>query len=351
MSPQFSLHSIASFPIIVRFCFTCILTAGAFPAWAAPAPVPVTAQPIEALVIQPVRDAPATAVSLNDTRVSAQITGTVELIPVQVGDQVEAGDVVAELDCKDYELAVRQERAGLTVAQARRKYAKVEVASAEKLAKTRSIAREKLEERRSDVAVAAAEVARNEASLAVAQRNTGKCRIRAPFQAVVVERLASVGELAMPGSPILRLLDLENIEIKAQAQEQDLAGLQASGLPEFVNRSHAYPLRLRVVLPILDSKARSYEVRLELAQQKAPPGATGRLTWQGGQRMLPANLLVRRQGGLGVFVAEQGQARFVPLPEARAGRPAVVDLADGVLVVVDGRFALEDGDALQLRDH
>jgi RND family efflux transporter MFP subunit len=296
------------------------------------------------------RDAPATAISLNDTRISAQITGVIQRIPVQVGDSVAAGDVVAALDCQDYELASREASAALNAARARYEYSRLEAANAEKLARTKSIAKEKLQERRSGVAAAGAEAARLTASLDKVRHDVQKCLIRAPFKAVVVERLASVGELAMPGTPILRLLDLDRMEIRAQVQEQDLASLQAAADPAFVDRDGRYPVELRVILPMLDSKVHSFEVRLLFTGGKAPPGSAGRLQWHGSGRLLPADLLVRRNGGPGVFRLDGGKARFVPLPHAMAGRPARVDLGDAVPIIVDGRFSLDDGTPVRVVD-
>jgi hypothetical protein len=68
--------------------------------------------------------------------------------------------------------------------------------------------------------------------------------------------------------------------------------------------------------------------------------------WRESRPHLPADLVVRREGELGVFVEAQGIVRFHPLAEAQEGRPAPVDLAPGARIVVAGQLALRDGQPL-----
>jgi hypothetical protein len=77
-------------------------------------------------------------------------------------------------------------------------------------------------------------------------------------------------------------------------------------------------------------------------------GAGGRLVWYGKDQGVPAGLLVRRNDRLGVFVAEDGKAMFHPLPWAREGRPAAIDLPPDTLIVTEGHQALRDGNSLNI---
>jgi RND family efflux transporter MFP subunit len=298
--------------------------------------------------VVPVRDAPATAVSLNDTSVSAQIRGVIKDIPVRVGDTVEKEETVAELACEDYELVRRQAKASLEVARARNKFAKYQERRAIKLLKSKSISEETMQERSAEASAAGAEVAQLTAALQAAESDVEKCTIRAPFRAVVVERIASAGEFAAPGAVIVRLLDQDNIEISAMVQEQDLPSLKEASSMRFLSRDRAYPLKLRIVLPLMESRLRSYEVRLTFEGEKAPPGSAGRLAWVPTARQLPSEYVVERDNKLGVFVARGDKAHFQVLPGAKEGQPVSVSLPDDTMVILDGRFSLEDGDFLEI---
>jgi hypothetical protein len=65
--------------------------------------------------------------------------------------------------------------------------------------------------------------------------------------------------------------------------------------------------------------------------------------------MLPANLISRRDGILGVFLLDDGKARLEPLPDAQEGRPARVNLPAGTQVITMGRERLQDGVAVSVQ--
>ena len=107
-----------------------------------------------------------------------------------------------------------------------------------------------LNQRESEARAAAADVRANEAALTSARRSLGKTVVRAPFRAIVRERLANVGEIASPGTQLLRVLDASRIEVSAQVQSEDAAELPHVKQITFVDQAGVqYPLRLvRVVL-------------------------------------------------------------------------------------------------------
>lgn len=330
---------------LLSFALACALASAPV---RAETPLPVRTAPLKTLIIHPQREAPATAVSLNDARISAQIGGIIRQIPIQVGDSVDPGQLLAQLDCTDHELSRDEAKAALAAAQARYGIARDQADRAEKLSRTKSISQEHVKERQAQAAAAKAEVARLTAMLNAAQRQVTECDIRAPFKAVVVRRIASVGELAMPGTPIARILDKNNVEISAKVQEQDLKSLRNAPRILFVSRERSYPLRLRTILPLVESKIRSYEVRLTFTGRKSPPGAAGRVQWTLPENYLPADLLVSRGGNLGVFSDRSGHARFNVLPNAQEGRPAEIALPGDTSIVLDGRFSLHNGQPIRV---
>ncbi len=309
-------------------------------------PLPVTQQTVAALTIYPSRSAPGTAVPLNDARISAEVPGTVKALPVQVGDEVEAGQLLAELDCDAHRLGATQAEAQLAVAQAQQDLSDFQLDQMRRMKVGEFASVEMLKQREAGARQAAAEVLRLQAALAAAHRRVSKCEVRAPFAAVVLERTASVGDLAEPGTVLLRLVDRVQLEVSGQVQEQDLAALQEARQVEFVSRNQRYALTLRAVVPVVDSRLRSYEARFSFSEEAASPGQAGRVQWTTSRPHLPPDVLVRRDGSIGVFLADSGRARFHPLPEAREGYPAPIDLEPSAQVVLEGRFGLHDGDLI-----
>ncbi len=310
---------------------------------------PVTIKVLSEVLFYPVRDAPATTLSLNDTRVSAELKGILKGINVRVGDSVKQGDVVANMDCEDYEIAVTQATAALTAQRATLKFDRSRLKKVTQLSKKKNISTEEVERRTSNAAISAADVEGLKASLRATQRAVEKCEIRAPFDAVVISKMANLGDYLIPGSPVLRLLDRDNVEVSAKVQEQDLDLLKQAKGVAFIANDKRYPLELRAILPLMESRIRSYEVRLEFTAEKAYPGSAGRTEWKTPAPYIPAELLVRRKG-LGVFIAINGRAKFVPLVGAGAGQPAALTkpLTTDSAIILNGRFKVNDGDAVRV---
>ncbi|MDQ3270095.1 MAG: HlyD family efflux transporter periplasmic adaptor subunit, partial [Pseudomonadota bacterium] len=170
----------------------------------------------------------------------------------------------------------------------------------------------------------------------------------APFDGVVVERFAQVGTLAPAGSPLLRMVQTEGIELQASVQASDAAGLADATQLRFEHAGRHYPVRLLRLGSVVERGARTQVARLAFGDEPAPVGSAGTLAWKAPGQRLPPDLMVSRGGANGFFVVEQGRARFRPAPDARTGRAFDVEIAPDTLLVVEGQQALTDGDAVQL---
>lgn len=131
-----------------------------------------------------------------------------------------------------------------------------------------------------------------------------------------------------------------------ELRESELASLNDAPHSAFEYAGKRYPTRIRRVLPVVAEHNRTRMVRLTFSAGGEPIGAAGRLVWRGRERLLPADYLVRSGGRLGIFLLDQGVARFHPLPTAVVGQPTAIDLANDVTLVVEGRARLSDGDAV-----
>lgn len=333
-------------------CMTLLVSALAFsgPVMAAAdteaGPHHVITRPLEELVYQPRYSAPATAVSLNESLISAEITARVADIPVLVGDTVERGDVLVELDCADYLLEARRVEAALTGDSARLNLAKKQLERARKLAQQKNLSMETLNQRETDVETARASLAAAQASVERAALDVSRCRITAPFDGVILERMVGVGARAEMGANVVRMLDSASLEVSAQVPVQRVGSLQAATELWFEAEDKTFPLRLRAVTPAVDTLARNREVRLMFSDEPALPGTPGRLVWAEPIPHVPASLIVRRDNQLGLMVSNDSHARFLPVPGALEGRPVPVDLPSSTMIIVDGRFGVQDGDAL-----
>jgi RND family efflux transporter MFP subunit len=320
----------------------CLLALMCAPVLAAPPPA-VKSRPLSELALHLQREASAQVVSLNLAKLSAELAARIDSIPVEVGQRIKKGAVVARLECADTQIAAQRAQATLESSQARHKLAQLQLQRSTELAAKNFISGDALDTKKTEVAVVAAEVRLNTAARAAAQREVGKCTLASPFPAIVEARLAQVGELASPGTPIVQLWDTSRLQLSVQLQADD-ADLLAQARPVFVSQGREYAVTLLRVSPAMNLASRTREARFGFAKAAPAPGSSGVLRWRDPRPFVPADYLVKRANTLGVFVVRGTTAHFVPLPGAQEGRPAsAASLPANTALVTDGRFVLQDG--------
>lgn len=326
-----------SFSCVLLFVFGC--------ANAAETTAVITA-PLEEIALYPKRSAPATVVSLNETTVSSRIQAQVKRIPVKVGNVVDRGNTLAELDCVDYELATRERRSTLESLKAQIELAKRRLERTRQLTLKQSVSEELLDERESDLNVLQASFRGAEAQLDMALLNESRCIVKSPFRGLVVERISAVGQYVNIGTALLSIIDIDNLEISAQIISTDAQQIQASNELRFEQNNKVFPLLLRSVSGSINPETRNREVRLLFQTQQTLPGTAGKLTWIDKRPHIPGEYLVRRGEKLGVFTINNGIAVFVPVVDAQAGRASPIDLPKQTLIVIEGQFSLKENDSV-----
>jgi RND family efflux transporter MFP subunit len=310
--------------------------------------VKVTVKPLISLLTHPTEDAPATVLSLSDSQLSSEVSGKIIEISVEVGDRVEKGAVIARLDPWLYRVQLQQAQGMLRELKASLALAQRERERLGKLRKKGQSTVAALDAKVSQVDRLAAQLTGQRSRVAESRTRLAKTTILAPFSGLISQRSGQIGGWVGPGTPLVRLVDLNRVELSADVASQHIGQLEkASGLV-FVYLGSRYPVAIRSLLPMENSATQTREIRLTFAATTPPVGAAGRLTWTDSRAYLPPWVLVRRSGGLGIFMVKAGRAQFLPLPHAREGIPAL--LPDGVSgrVVIDGREALSHGSSLSI---
>lgn len=305
------------------------------------------------LAHHPEREAPATALGKNEARLAAEVSARVVAIPVDSGDAVKAGQVLVRLDARDAELALTRADAALAQSRARLAQAEAQAARARVLQGKNFISAEALTLRETELAAAQADAQAAKAGSDSARRGVEKCTIVAPFNGIVRNRNAQVGELAAPGSLLLTLADTTDVQVVAQVQARDAEGLAAAEAVGFHALSQNYALLPLRISGAVSRESRTVEARFRFDNKAAasvapPPGTEGSLRWRDPRPHLAAEYILRRNGKYGAFVLEGEKVRFHDLPQAQEGRPTSADFSTEALIVTRGRHALQDGMSVNL---
>ena len=332
----------------VRYCLLILTLLAVGPSFAADDPRPITITRLSDIAIPLKRSAPAEVEALTRTAIAARLGAEVESILVETGDQVAAGDILARLDCTDFEDVLEQAEATLEELAARLRLAGIRLERTERLRRQNAASADQLDEAEAEREALGANLRAQRTRVAMVQRDVERCTVNAPYSGLVTARPGERGAYAQPGTTLVELIATDEVELRAQITDRDAESLEAIRYSLFRAGGERYRVKLLTVVESMDTASRTREARFTFLQKPPIPGTAGRLHWTAHRRSIPADLLVRRNGALGVFVISEGKARFRGLPQAIEGRPAPTDLPADTRIAVEGRYGLRNGDRVRI---
>lgn len=326
-------------------------------------------------------------------KIGPTLAGRIKQINVEPGDQVEAGQLLGEMDAVDlvdrisaHDALIRRADAAVLAAKAhiqeinaRKKYAEAQAKRYEQLFLTASISKESVENKRQDYQIAQATLAAATADLEVSVQDAARLqaerdglirqrdnlRFISPVDGFITRRDADVGTTVVPGQTVIEVVEPDSIWINVRFDQQRAIGLRA-GLPAQVTlRSSAGEIlagQVERIEPMADSVTEEIlaKVRFDQLPATLPPlGELAEVTVQlDAQKILPAvrNASVQRVNGhLGVWLVEQQDLRFVPVKTGVSDLDGWVQITDGLVggeqIVVYSRKALRANSRVKIVEH
>ncbi|QEQ00082.1 efflux RND transporter periplasmic adaptor subunit [Thermosynechococcus sp. CL-1] len=340
-----------------------------------------------------------------EVMVRSQVEGQVIRLGVDVGDRVQAGQLLAEVDPivlknavfeAEAELAARRneviqaqaavnrartavEEARLTLQQAESDARRLETLlrdgavsaqAAEQARTTAQTARQVLRSREAEVvtaqqgvAVAQGRVQAQTAFVQQARARLNQALLRSPLNGVVLERLTEVGNLLQPGGEVLRLGDIRQLKVVVEVSERELARLapgQGATVTFDAVPNRTYEGRITRISPAAAAaRLIPVEVVIDNADERLGSGLLARVAFQGANAprlMIPQSALSgfeegqlsSRQGSVFVVVGDRVQERQVTLGQRREGKVEILSgLNAGDRYVVRSGRPLRDGDKIR----
>ncbi len=306
--------------------------------------------------------------------VAARIDGPVEAFRVEVGDRVEAGQVIALLNVEALQarrdLAAGQlaeAKAQLATRKAAQALARQEAKRIEGLKDSAAFSQGRYDDTQQQLAMATAELAEAEANvqtysaeLRLAEINLGYAEVMAPYAGVITQRLTEAGAFVRMGDPIVSMIDDGNLEIEADVPFRNISGLESgTAIRVTLDDGSSHWAVVRAVVPEENPLTRTRTVRLvpEFGATGKPLAAAQSVTLHV-PADTPRNVLavhkdaiIKRGAESLVFVVRNDSAELRPvrLGEAVGSRIEVLEgLQDGDLVVVRGNERLQPGDKVSI---
>ncbi|MBN2232714.1 MAG: efflux RND transporter periplasmic adaptor subunit [Deltaproteobacteria bacterium] len=327
---------------------------------AAPPPALVRTVPAEAGRLAPETTVTGTLFFDSLADVSAEISARVEAVHVRVGDRVAAGAPLVDLNHDFIDVDIARREAARDAVAARLEQARRDLKRYEQLHAEGAASVSTYEELLYCRDAQAAELRVQHAALDDARLRLKKCRVTAPFAALVVARPAAVGAWVDPGRAVARLGSLAEVFVRLPLAETLLPFNPAGSEIRLVHAASGAAVA-GVVTGIdgqADLQTKNVFLRLHLSEPPALLAEHMSLTAAvaaGPPRevvFISRDALVNFQGGNFVYTVEDNAAAIVPVEIVGrdGGRVGVASpvLKPGMPVVVDGNERLRPGQPVRV---
>lgn len=318
---------------------------------------------------------PGTMSPLEEAAIRTRASGYVRQRLVDIGDKVEAGALLLEVDTPelDQQLAqahaeLAQAQAALTHAKASRDYAKSSLERREKLAPTGVTSQDEVEKSRAEASVAEAGVAVAQANLDAKGANVRRltqersfARVVAPFAGTIISRSVDKGALVSPSVELFKLAATNPMRVLIEVP-QDVAPSVQSDVPAIVTvrefAGRPFEGKVARFASALDPRSRTMTTVVHVPNPKgellAGMYAKVEISLPLPHRVLeiPSTaLLTGAQGTRVAVVGADSRVRLVPITIERDTGPTIqiatgIDESDRVVKI--GSINLVDGRHVEL---
>jgi RND family efflux transporter MFP subunit len=322
--------------------------------------------------------------------VSAQIIGTLTEVLIEEGDHVKKGQVLARLEDSSQKAYLESAKAGARAAEAQVAQLRTQLAQAERDSKrqdelvARDLApKQQAEQARTQAASLLAQLHSTEAQaksaeaqVGVAQVNFDYTIVRAPFDGVITEKAAQVGEIIAPSAAgggftrtgVGTIVDMDSLEVDVDVNEAYIGrvkpGMPAEAVLDAYPDWHI-PAHVIAIVPAADRGKATVKVRVALEKKDARivPDMGVRVSFLEQKRaetaqapkgvLVPASAIVQRDGRSVVFVVEDGSAKqraVTPDPQTYGDlRLLPAGVAAGASVIDQPPASLRDGSKVTVK--
>lgn len=325
-----------------------------------PAPEPIRAVKLLTVGTNPLTAQPEYAGEVRartESRLGFRVPGKILQRQAELGQRVRAGQLLAQLDARDFELAATAARAQVSAAQTQRDLAAADAKRFEALRAQNFISGAEMERREASLKAAQASLRQAQAQAAGQGNQAAYTNLVADADGVVTGIDAEPGQVVAAGASVVRLARDGARDVVFSVPEDKVGRLAVGQVLAVHSWSGGAPLpaTVREVAASADAATRTFAVKAALeggavlplgsTVSVAPPA----LSAQGAQAiLLPTTALMHSGGGTAVWVfdAASSTVRAQPVQIATAdGNQAVIasGLAPGMQVVATGVHVLSPG--------
>lgn len=214
-----------------------------------------------------------------ETTLSFRVTGKILARPVEVGDRVLKGQLLASLDNSDFQLAVQTLKAQLKSAVADRDFTKDDLTRYRELLDQKVISHPDFDRHQTAYTNAQERVAALEAQLKQTTNQLHYTELSADREGVITALEVEKGQVVAAGQPVVKLAQLDEKEIHFDIPEQRITAVknhQIAAISLWSDDEHRFKAEIREIGASADPASRTYRVKAKLleGQEDAHLGMT-----------------------------------------------------------------------------
>ncbi|RJP35959.1 MAG: efflux RND transporter periplasmic adaptor subunit [Desulfobacteraceae bacterium] len=318
------------------------------------APIPVTLATVESKRLSPALFGIGNIEARYTYKIGPTVAGRLKHLDVDVGDRVEAGRLLGEMDPVDLDDRIRAQEAALKRASAqlseateRKNFAREQASRYEKLLKARATSEEIFATKQQELKITDAlqtaayeDLARMRAEIDALTAQRRNLNLVAPADGLVAARNAEPGATVTAGSAVLELIDPHTLWINVRFDQVHAQGL-AAGLPARITlRSQAGQtqdgriLRVEPVADVVTEEILAKVVFNQLPEPLPPVGELAEVTVElpglPPEPVIPNAAVKRINGKLGVWRVENKDLIFTPISLGHADLDGRVTVREGL---------------------
>jgi RND family efflux transporter MFP subunit len=220
---------------------------------------PVEVAPVQAIPVEYQITAPGSIDAFEQVQVTARVAGAVDRVSFTEGQSVKRGQILVTIESERYQLAVNLAKVAVDRANANELAAEADLARREAAVKERPglIPGEELEQYRTKVALAKADVESAKQAQRTAELNLRDAFARAPMNGVIQTRTVQTGQYIQTGAVLATLLQRDPLLLRFSVAEEDAPRIKPGMEATFRLREsqRAYTAKVTLVAGAADPKS------------------------------------------------------------------------------------------------
>src|SRR5882672_507890 len=301
--------------------------------------------------------------------IGTKILGQIVEEPIEEGQHIKVGDVLARIDDRDYQALLRQAIAIRDVAKARLHLLQNQADRARRLITNRAISTDDFETAITAAEVAQAELERDEAAVDYAKFNVNQCVITSPINGIVLKKYRELGDTINFGgqiqagggaTDIAQLADTDDMRAEVDINEADIAKVGIGTPAAVALDSHPdkqFDAALVKIYPAADRQKGTVKIEVQIARpdlQIIKPEMSAKVSFLEPEMKIgdeprltvPKGAIHTKGTESYIWIVRDGMAKRATIVRGReieTGVEVTQGVEDGDVVIIAAAVALKDG--------